>query len=275
MDVMKIEKPESLLTWASACDSQIHMDEVSAGILIDCCEGRGFHIGTDTEGRLYLSGKLVDTQMDLDDVIDLVCDWLYEDKQVARDKMEQTTDISEYSQWSMDLDCISEMQNEMNRLFNQTKYGRAISEAASKVADSVYQRLTYVPVYNIPVVDVPDMEENHLAPQPEIQKPAMQVAEPKTYEQTSDQSQEKLQMDEKVAEKRIHEPLPFEPTENSRVEDEYVNPFHVVGEYASTEPDFRDDTPELEDKTIEVSESSKSSDEVFMQEAYMPERRGR
>ena len=176
MDVMKMETPESLLTWAESCGSPIQIDKVSAGILLGCCEGRGFHIGTDSEGKLYLSGRVVDTEMELDDVIDLVCDWLFEDKQVAQDKMEQTTDVAEYSRWSMEHDCVREMQNEMNRLFSQTKYGKAITATADRVAENVYQRLTYVPVYDIPMVDEIKVAEPVAEEKTEILYPYMQEA---------------------------------------------------------------------------------------------------
>ena len=254
MDVMKMDSPESLLTWAQACGSPIRMDTIDAGILLDCCRSKGFSIGSDSEGRLYLSGKLVSTQMDLDDVIDLVCDWLYEDKQVAKDKMEKTTDIANYSRWSMDLDCIQEMQREMNRLFEQTKYGRKIAETASKVADDVYQRLTYVPVYKIPVVDEPKVAEVHAEEKrmekasPEIlsepMKPEMQVAEPGVYAETKPS--------EHLVEHRVREPLPFEPTED--MEEEVDLPPGALEYIRSLDADGK---------------------EYEMEQAHVPERRGR
>ena len=261
MDVMRIESPESLLTWAQASGSPIRMDTIDAGILLDCCRSKGFSVGSDSEGRLYFSGKLVSTQMDLDDVIDLVCDWLYEDKQVARDKMEKTTDIANYSRWSMDLDCIQEMQREMNRLFEQTKYGRTIAETASKVADDVYQRLTYVPVYNIPVVDMPDKEETPVKEiRPESVKPEMQVAESHSYVETAEPKAKEPELPERITEKRVRESLPFEPVDEFRREVDDVNPFREMDIPDADELQFQEE-PEIS--------------HPYMQEAYMQERRGR
>ena len=72
-------------------------------------------------------------EYDIDDVIDIVCEWNYELKTDARHGMEDPNDFIDFCNYKEAFDALSADCENLDRLFARTKYGRANEKLVEQI----------------------------------------------------------------------------------------------------------------------------------------------
>jgi hypothetical protein len=86
----------------------------------------------------------------LDDVIDAVCEWNYEDIEAAERMSKRTDDYIGKCKLNSLRDKLKREERVLNFIFYQTKYGRNVEKIADKIAKDVMEQLNLIPVYDLP-----------------------------------------------------------------------------------------------------------------------------
>lgn len=139
---VELSTVETLLEFQRNFETGFHFTDKEAEIILDYFEGHDYVLGH-VEGILHrgdLADKKDETvweEFSMDDVIDLVCEWNYEfildidaERQNARDMIDFGNKQSRY-------DNLKSEEQILDKLFDQTKYGKQVEELAVKLADEL------------------------------------------------------------------------------------------------------------------------------------------
>jgi hypothetical protein len=147
----EINEASELVNYCKSVNSPIKMNKRCAEIILSNCKSRDIKILNDSEGRIYQSGaegeEILTT---LDDVIDAVCEWNYEDIEAAERMLKRTDDYIGKCKLNSLRDNLKREERVLNFIFYQTKYGRNVEKIADRIAREVMEQLNLVPVYDLP-----------------------------------------------------------------------------------------------------------------------------
>jgi hypothetical protein len=148
---IEINVASELVDFCKSVNSPVKMNKRCAEIILANCERRDVTLLTDSEGRIYQSGAEGEVMLTtLDDVIDAVCEWNYEDIEAAERMLKRTDDYIGKCKLNSLRDNLKREERVLNFIFYQTKYGRKVEQIADKIAKEVMEQLNLVPVYNLP-----------------------------------------------------------------------------------------------------------------------------
>jgi hypothetical protein len=148
---IKINEARELVDYCKSVNSPVKMNKRCAEIILANCESRDVMLLTDSAGRIYQAGaegqEMITT---LDDVIDAVCEWNYEDIEAAERMSKRTDDYIGKCKLNSLRDKLKQEERALNFIFYQTKYGRNVEKIADRIAKDVMEQLNLVPVYDLP-----------------------------------------------------------------------------------------------------------------------------
>lgn len=122
-----IESPAMLKMWLQFNSLQMKISENEARILLDYMEGHDYSllVREDTLMRMDLGEENGEIEpYDIDDVIDIVCEWNYELLHDAKEGMEHPKNFLDYCNYSDTYKALKEDETVLDALFEQTRYGR-------------------------------------------------------------------------------------------------------------------------------------------------------
>src|SRR5574344_274816 len=142
-----ISSVEDLLKYQQDFETGFHFTDKEAEVILNYLEGHDYVIGH-VDGVLYRGDRddkpeeTVWEEYSMDDVIDLVCEWNYElildidaERQNARDMIDFGNKQNKY-------DSLKSDEQMLDKLFDQTKYGKPVEERAVKLADEFIANLS-------------------------------------------------------------------------------------------------------------------------------------
>ena len=143
-----ITEPEEVLSWMKEHEDFKKMNSDDAQILLNYFEGHDYRLGTDKEGNLYrVDVNAEDEEIvpyDMDEVIDLVCEWNYELIECTVDELKDMPEGPEKNQLEIKIASLKEDEERLDALFDQTKYSGEIEVLAQSIATSMLERMGIV-----------------------------------------------------------------------------------------------------------------------------------
>lgn len=131
-------KPEELLAWVADAAPEFQMDREDALILLNYMEGHDFRVGIDTAGnmvRVDLSDMLKNVEAySLDDLVDVVSEWNYELLTEADEHRKNITKLIDFANAQARYEQLSEEEQKLDVLFEQTLHGKRLKEKAMELA---------------------------------------------------------------------------------------------------------------------------------------------
>ena len=138
---------EELKDYQEKFNSGFHLTDKEAEIILGYMEGHGYMLG-ENQGLIY-RGDLAETvgmicweDFSMDDAIDLVCEWNYELILEADALRNNPTDFIDFSKLQNRYESLKADELVMDRLFDQTKYGRDVQELAKRLADEFISKMS-------------------------------------------------------------------------------------------------------------------------------------
>ena len=150
-DKVEIDTATGLVTYCKSVNSPVKMNKRCAEVILANYESRDITLHTDQEGHLYetgIDGQEVSTT--IDDVIDEVCEWNYEDIEAAKQALKRADDYIGKCRLNSQIEKLEKEARSLNYIFYQTKYGRNVEKLADRIAKDVMEQLNLVPVYDVP-----------------------------------------------------------------------------------------------------------------------------
>lgn len=134
-----ITEPQELMRWMSAHDILMNISIEDIGLLLNYMEGHDYAIGTNNRDELVRidlnSDELVTDTYSVDDLIDQVCEWNYELISDADEKRNDPKNMIDFAKKENRYKGYKADERKLDRMFDQTKYGREVEELAVKLAN--------------------------------------------------------------------------------------------------------------------------------------------
>lgn len=131
-----IDNPSTLVMWLGYNEPEKQISESDAQILLNYMEGHDYSLLVVNDQLMRRDIAEEDGEIQpygIDDVIDIVCEWNYELMYDAKFGMEHPKDFIDYCNYSDSLDALKEDVPVLDRLFEQTKYGKWKNEIVETV----------------------------------------------------------------------------------------------------------------------------------------------
>ena len=139
-DVYEITKPAELLVTVNVLGSEIKLSKEDAGIILGYMEGHDFMLALDHGQLMRVDIAEEDGQRvpyTMDEVIDLVCEWNYEQLEEAKEVIENPKDFAEYCEYKFTYDALKQDEIALDKMFAQTIYGRNVRSIAKTMIAQV------------------------------------------------------------------------------------------------------------------------------------------
>ena len=146
-----IEDVDSFLAWNKRSATSPQLKEKQARLLFDQMTNHRVELMIDKYGSLYSKeeeGNLIG--ISLDDVIDQVCEWNYRDIRECQVMCRNASGFVEFCKYDDLLKELRKVEKTLDKLFEQTIYGRQISERMKELAEKTWDKMQMVPVYDFP-----------------------------------------------------------------------------------------------------------------------------
>lgn len=172
-DKLEIDSATGLVTYCKSVNSPVKMNKRCAEVILANYDSRDITLYTDKEGNLYQTGaEGQEISTTLDDVIDEVCEWNYEDIEAAKQALKRADDYIGKCKLNSQIEKLEKESRTLNYIFYQTKYGRNVEKLADRIAKDVMEQLNLVPIYDVPfyedkVTDIPAVEPSKQTDQEE------------------------------------------------------------------------------------------------------------
>lgn len=136
LQTVTITRTETFLVWANFARPDLEVTQRDAEILLGYMAGHDYELVLQN-GELFRHdvaeqpGEM--QEYDIDDVIDIVCEWNYELKTDARHGMEDPKDFIDFCNYKDAFDALSADCENLDRLFARTKYGRVNEKLVEQI----------------------------------------------------------------------------------------------------------------------------------------------
>lgn len=173
-----IDSPDGLITYLKSVESSVKIQRRGAEIILNNLSEHHTSLSTDNEAKLYL--RIKDRKAEettVDDVVDLACEYNYEDIYEAEESVREETDFVNKCRLEKRLDGLKMDKSILDKIFYHTKYGRKVGVVADRICAGLCEKLNLVPVYNVPMYEDKIVSEGvtyGMAAKPEEVKPAEQ-----------------------------------------------------------------------------------------------------
>ncbi len=142
---VKISDPESLLDWKERYYRPITVDKDEAELLLSYLKDNDVSLEADSEGKLYWNPGNGEVEFLFDDVIDQVCEWNYEKIAKYRDLKSYSNSYLEACKYDNQLMEYSKHEEILDRLFDQTIYGKKLDEHMRQLVMKSFDDVVIVP----------------------------------------------------------------------------------------------------------------------------------
>ena len=150
----RITGAADLMDWNKRFDLEISMKEKQAGIIMDYLKKHGASLAYDEGGTLFWVEADKETiELSLDDVIDQVCEWNFDEVCRAKSSRMEADSYLDYCKLDDKYKKLLKEYRSLEKAFEQTSYGKDIAIRMRKLAAKTYEQTRLVPVYNLPQVD--------------------------------------------------------------------------------------------------------------------------
>ena len=145
-DITEISQSEELLAVTGRVGSSIVMTDKEAEMLLRYLKDHDYTVGY-AEGRLYrgdldeVPGEIVWDDYSVDDLIDAVCEWNYEQILEMDAARQEPKDMIDFSNRQSKYESLKEEEAVLDKLFDQTMYSAGIDKLAEKLANQFIQNL--------------------------------------------------------------------------------------------------------------------------------------
>ncbi len=139
-----ITEARQLIDWLDVNDILMNLSEKDITLLMNYMEGHGYQLGINSERLFKISKDSLADQavaISIDDIIDSVCDWNYEMIQHAKENLEHATGMGEYLQAQEYYNGVRVDEGILDKMFDQTYYGKEIIRLAERLAGEAIQQL--------------------------------------------------------------------------------------------------------------------------------------
>ena len=135
-EMKTIESPGQFLEWLNENDLLLRINGQEAKLLLGYLEGHGYRLDTDGTDLMLVELQAQDEPelILIDDVIDRVTEWNYEMISQTREEMEKSDNDSDFLRKQKHCDILRKDEKVLDRLFDQTCYGKEIKELAETLA---------------------------------------------------------------------------------------------------------------------------------------------
>ena len=138
-----ITEPQELMKWMSEHDVLMDISAEDIRLLLNYLDGHDYAMGTDKEGNLVRIDVQVENgecvEYSLDEFIDLVCEWNYELILEADERRNNPKDMLDFSRAQGKYESLKQDEIVLDRMFEQTKYGKDIAEFAEKITGQMLE----------------------------------------------------------------------------------------------------------------------------------------
>ncbi len=140
---------EELIAFQKKYETGFELTDKEAELIVGYMEGHDYILGED-DGTLYRGdldekpGAICWDEFSMDDAIDSVCEWNYElilDADAKRNNPTDFVDFSNSQNWYEGLKADEQI---LDKLFEQTKYGRDMEALAQKLAAEIITGISMV-----------------------------------------------------------------------------------------------------------------------------------
>lgn len=138
-----ITEPQELMKWMSEHDVLMDISVEDIQLILNYLDGHDYAMGTDKEGNLVRvdvaaeDGECI--EYSLDEFIVLVCEWNYELILDADERRNNPTDMLDFSRAQSKYESLKQDEILLDRMFEQTKYGKDIAEFAERIVGQVME----------------------------------------------------------------------------------------------------------------------------------------
>lgn len=147
--VHELTTVEELKDFQEKFSTGFHLTDKETEIILGYMEGHDYMLG-ETQGKLYRGdlaeavGMICWEDFSMDDAIDIVCEWNYELILEADAMRSNPADFIDFSKSLSRYESLKVEETIMDRLFDQTKYGRDVQELAKRLADEFITKMNPV-----------------------------------------------------------------------------------------------------------------------------------
>lgn len=138
-----ITEPQELMRWMSEHDVLMDISAEDIQLILNYLDGHDYAMGTDKEGKLVRVDVAVEDgeciEYSLDEFIDLVCEWNYELILDADERRNNPKDMLDFSRAQSKYESLKQDEVLLDRMFEQTKYGKDIAEFAERIVGQVME----------------------------------------------------------------------------------------------------------------------------------------
>ena len=138
-----ITEPQELMRWMSEHDVLMDISAEDIQLILNYLDGHDYAMGTDKEGNLVRVDVAVEDgeciEYSLDEFIDLVCEWNYELILNADERRNNPKDMLDFSRAQSKYESLKHDEVLLDRMFEQTKYGKDIAEFAERIVGQVME----------------------------------------------------------------------------------------------------------------------------------------
>ena len=173
-----IDSTEGLMTYIKTVKSSVKIQENGAEIILRNLSEHNVQIYTDKEANFYM--KMADKEKErttIDDVVDLVCEYNYEEIYETEEKVKSESDFVSRCKAEKRLEDLKREKKILDKIFYHTKYGRKVGVVADRICAGLCEKLNLVPIYNVPMYEDKYVSEETAYEATQIEPPGASVTE--------------------------------------------------------------------------------------------------
>lgn len=152
--VYSIDSADGLITFLKTVGSSVKIQKKGAEIILSSLSGHQVQILADKDAKLYMSVK--DKEMEettIDDVVDLVCEYNYEEIYEAEESVKEESDFVNKCRLEKRLKELKMEKRILDKIFYHTNYGRKVGVVADRICAGLCEKFCLVPIYNVPMYE--------------------------------------------------------------------------------------------------------------------------
>lgn len=152
--VYSIDSADGLITFLKTVGSSVKLQKKGAEIILNYLSWHQVQLLADKDAKLYLTMKDKETEeTTIDDVVDLVCEYNYEEIYEAEESVKEESDFVNKCRLEKRLEELKSDKYILDKIFYHTKYGRKVGVVADRICAGLCEKLCLVPIYNVPMYE--------------------------------------------------------------------------------------------------------------------------
>lgn len=152
--VYSIDSADGMITFLKTVDSSVKIQKRGAEIILNNLLGHQAQLLADKDAKLYLRIEdKVAEETTIDDVVDLVCEYNYEEIYETEESIKEESDFVNKCRIEKRLEELKRDKRILDKIFYHTKYGRKVEVVADRICAGLCEKLSLIPIYNVPMYE--------------------------------------------------------------------------------------------------------------------------